>query len=160
MFPGQMRYIIASAASGSATESLPSELCPVNLQREASRRHPNQTPDPPQLAAFEAKEQQLYSELPRDARAQGLSPAIIWRKLVLGNSVALAYVAVFFSGAGRVTVFISRVTKLFLVTPSRIAFETVYFPSKVNWLKYKNSSIHLLHNKHILNYLPSCNSVF
>lgn len=35
------------------------------------------------------------------------------------------------------TVFISRVTVLLLVAPSRIAFETVYFPSKVNWLKYK-----------------------
>lgn len=69
MFPGQMRHIIPPAASGSATESPPSCLCPENLQREASRRHPNQMPDPPQLAPFEAKEQQLYSELPGDVRA-------------------------------------------------------------------------------------------
>ena len=42
---------------------------PVNLQREAFRRHPDQMPEPPQLAPLYTKEQQLYSELPLDVRA-------------------------------------------------------------------------------------------
>lgn len=68
--------------------------------------------------------------------SQRLSPVIIWRKLILGNSVSISICSsvLFLSWQ---TVFISRVTVLLLVTPSRIAFETVYFPSKVNWLKYK-----------------------
>ncbi|KAF7663132.1 hypothetical protein LDENG_00217880 [Lucifuga dentata] len=36
--------------------------CPENLQREASRRHHNQMPEPPQLAPFNAKEQRFYFE--------------------------------------------------------------------------------------------------
>ena len=47
----------------------PSRTCPENLQREATRRHPNQVPEPPQLTPFDAEEQRLYSELPPDGRA-------------------------------------------------------------------------------------------
>ncbi len=49
--------------------SPPSWTCLENLQREASRRHPNQMPGPPQQASFDTKEQPLNSELPPDVRA-------------------------------------------------------------------------------------------
>ena len=37
--------------------------------REASRRHPDQMPEPPQLAPLEAEERRFYSELLPDDRA-------------------------------------------------------------------------------------------
>jgi len=40
-FPGQMRYIIPPAHSGSAPGSPPSQTCPENLSGEVTRRHPN-----------------------------------------------------------------------------------------------------------------------
>ena len=43
-FPGQMRYIIPPAGSGSAQGSPPSWSCQENIQWEAPRRHPNQLP--------------------------------------------------------------------------------------------------------------------
>ena len=46
---------------------------PENLQSAASRRHPNQMPEPPQLTPFIAKEQWLYSEFPLD----GWAPCLI-----------------------------------------------------------------------------------
>ncbi|KAF7646868.1 hypothetical protein LDENG_00181350 [Lucifuga dentata] len=50
-----MRYVISAVCSGSSLESPHSWTCLENLQREASRRRPNQMPDPPQLASFNAK---------------------------------------------------------------------------------------------------------
>ncbi|PWA28305.1 hypothetical protein CCH79_00019015 [Gambusia affinis] len=40
----------------------PGGTCPELLTREASRRHPDQMPEPPQLAPLDVKEQRLYSE--------------------------------------------------------------------------------------------------
>ena len=68
-FPGQKGHIIPPASPGSALGPPPSRTCPENLQREATRRHPNQVPEPPQLTPFDAEEQRLYSELPPDGRA-------------------------------------------------------------------------------------------
>jgi len=65
-FPGQKRYIIPPAGSGSAPGSPPSWTCPENLQGEAPGGHPNQTPEPSQLTPFDAEEQRLYSDLPLD----------------------------------------------------------------------------------------------
>jgi len=42
----------------------PRRTCPKNFQREATRTHPNQMPEPPQLSPFDAEEQRLYSEFP------------------------------------------------------------------------------------------------
>ncbi|KAJ8395912.1 hypothetical protein AAFF_G00027950 [Aldrovandia affinis] len=42
---------------------------PEHLTREASRRHPNQMPEPPHLAPLDAEEQRLYSEPLPDDRA-------------------------------------------------------------------------------------------
>ncbi|PWA25445.1 hypothetical protein CCH79_00005356 [Gambusia affinis] len=45
----------------------PGGMCPEHLTGEASRRHPTQMPEPPQLALLDVKEQRLYSEsLPDD----------------------------------------------------------------------------------------------
>ncbi len=68
-FPGQMRYIIPPACSGSTQGYPTSWTCPENLQRKAPRRHPDQMSKPPQLAPFDMKEQWLYSELPLDVWA-------------------------------------------------------------------------------------------
>ena len=71
-FPGQKRYIIPPAGSGSASASPPSRTCPENLERQAPGRHPDQMPEPPQLTPFDAEEQRLYSELPPDVWAPHL----------------------------------------------------------------------------------------
>ena len=68
-FPGQLGYVIPPVSSRSTSWSPTSWMCPENLQGEAPRRHPDQMPEPPQLAPFDAKEQRLYSELPPDVRA-------------------------------------------------------------------------------------------
>jgi len=54
-FPGQKGYIIPPASSGSAPGSPSSRTCLKNLQREATRRHPNQMPKPPQLTLFRCR---------------------------------------------------------------------------------------------------------
>lgn len=66
VLPGQMRCIISPLSSGSTPRSPPSWTCLENLQREASGPHPNQIPEPLQVASFNAKKQWLYSELSLD----------------------------------------------------------------------------------------------
>jgi len=51
-FQGQKGHIIPPARSGSAPRPPPSWTCPKNLQREATRLHPNQMPEPPQWTSF------------------------------------------------------------------------------------------------------------
>ncbi len=68
-FPGQSGDIIPAACPGSSPESPPSGTCPEHLPGEASRRHPEQMPDPPQLAPRDVEEQLLYSELLTSDRA-------------------------------------------------------------------------------------------
>ncbi|PWA26521.1 hypothetical protein CCH79_00001171 [Gambusia affinis] len=61
------RDIVPAACPGSSPGSPPGGTCPKHLTREASRRHPDQIPEPPQLAPLDVKEQWLYSEsLPDD----------------------------------------------------------------------------------------------
>lgn len=48
---GQMIY---RACSGSTPWSPTSWMCPEDLQREAPRKHPDQMPEPPQLALFDS----------------------------------------------------------------------------------------------------------
>jgi len=48
-FPGQKGYIIPPASPGSALGPPPRRTCPENLQRKATRRYPNQTPEPPRF---------------------------------------------------------------------------------------------------------------
>ncbi|MEQ2228679.1 hypothetical protein ILYODFUR_011333 [Ilyodon furcidens] len=52
-FPGQPRDIVPPACPGSSSGPPHSATCPEHLTREASRRHPNQMPDPPQLAPLD-----------------------------------------------------------------------------------------------------------
>ena len=57
--------VIPPSGPWSAPGSSPSGTCLEDLPREALEWHPNQMPEPPQLAPFQAKE--LYSEaLPSD----------------------------------------------------------------------------------------------
>ena len=76
-FPGQLGYVIPPVSSGSPT----CWTCPENIQGEAPRRHPDQMPEPPQLAPFETKEQLLSS--PLLTLSLRLSPATLRRKLIL-----------------------------------------------------------------------------
>ncbi|KAF7665954.1 hypothetical protein LDENG_00126290 [Lucifuga dentata] len=69
-----MGYVIPPACSGSTPGSPPSRLCPEILQREVSRRHSNQMPEPPQLAHLNTKEQLLYFEPLPDVCASHLIP--------------------------------------------------------------------------------------
>ena len=57
-------HMIPPECFGSAPGPPKSWTCPENLQREATRRHPNQMPKPPHLAPFDAQEQWLYSGWP------------------------------------------------------------------------------------------------
>ncbi|PWA19406.1 hypothetical protein CCH79_00017164 [Gambusia affinis] len=55
------------ACPGSSPGPPPGGTCPEQLTRDASRKNPNQIPEPPQLAPLDMKEQWLYSEsLPYD----------------------------------------------------------------------------------------------
>ena len=66
-FPGEPKDIVSPTCPGFSPGSPPSETCPEHLTREASRRHPNQMPEPPHLAPLDAEEQRFYSEpLPDD----------------------------------------------------------------------------------------------
>ncbi|KAF7228520.1 zinc finger protein ZIC 3-like, partial [Nothobranchius furzeri] len=54
--------------------STPGWTCLENLTREASRRHPDQMPEPPQLALLDVEEQRVYSEpLPDDRASHPIS---------------------------------------------------------------------------------------
>ncbi|GAA6103505.1 uncharacterized protein LOC121641801 [Tachysurus ichikawai] len=68
-FPGQPRDIVPSAYPGSTPGPPPGWICPEHLPREASRRHPEQTQNPPQLTPLNVEEQRLYSELLSSDRA-------------------------------------------------------------------------------------------
>lgn len=68
-FPGQMRYIIPPAGSGSAQGSPPSWPCQENIQREAPRRHPNQLPRTTSAGSFQRKEAAALLWAPSRCRA-------------------------------------------------------------------------------------------
>uniref|UniRef100_A0A8C6LSA8 Reverse transcriptase domain-containing protein n=1 Tax=Nothobranchius furzeri TaxID=105023 RepID=A0A8C6LSA8_NOTFU len=59
-FHGQVRDIVLPACPGSTFRSPPGWMCLENLTREASRRHPDQMPEPPQLAPLDVEEQRVY----------------------------------------------------------------------------------------------------
>uniref|UniRef100_A0A8C9VB27 G-protein coupled receptors family 1 profile domain-containing protein n=1 Tax=Scleropages formosus TaxID=113540 RepID=A0A8C9VB27_SCLFO len=61
--PGQPGDVVSPTCPGSAPRPFPSGTCPEHLTREASRRHPEPMPEPPQLAPLDAEEQRFYSEL-------------------------------------------------------------------------------------------------
>ncbi|MEQ2235085.1 hypothetical protein ILYODFUR_038029 [Ilyodon furcidens] len=61
VFPSQPRNIVPPVCPGSASGPPPGGTCLAHLTR-ASRRHPNQMPEPPQLAPLDVKKQRLYSE--------------------------------------------------------------------------------------------------
>ena len=70
----QPRDIVSPPCPGSSPGSPPSGTCPEHLTREASRRHPNQMPEPPHLAPLDAEEQRFYSEpLPDDWASHPIS---------------------------------------------------------------------------------------
>ncbi|PWA16680.1 hypothetical protein CCH79_00017500 [Gambusia affinis] len=52
-FPGQPRDIVPPACPGSSPGPPPGGTCPEHLTREVSRRHPDQMPEPPQLAPLD-----------------------------------------------------------------------------------------------------------
>ncbi|MED6263793.1 Beta-catenin-like protein 1, partial [Characodon lateralis] len=66
-FQGQPRNIVPPACPGSSSGPPPTGTCPEHLTGEASRRHPNQMPEPSQLASLDVEKQRLHSEsLPDD----------------------------------------------------------------------------------------------
>lgn len=72
----QIRYIIPPACSPSPTPGSPTSwTCLENLQGEATRMHPNQILETPQLVVFDTEEQWFYSELPPDV---WLLPLGVW----------------------------------------------------------------------------------
>ncbi len=73
-FPGQSGDIIPPACPGSSPGSPPGGTLPEHLPRKASKRHPEQMPEPPQLAPLDVEEQWLYSEiLPSDRAPHTIS---------------------------------------------------------------------------------------
>ncbi|CAG5932572.1 unnamed protein product [Menidia menidia] len=68
-FPGQPGHIVPPAGPGSSSGPSPGGTSPEHLPREATRRHPEQMPEPPQLAPLHVEEQRLYSEPLPDGRA-------------------------------------------------------------------------------------------
>ncbi|XP_068163025.1 protein-glutamine gamma-glutamyltransferase 2-like isoform X2 [Antennarius striatus] len=63
VFPGQPRDVVPPARPRSPPRSLPGRTCQEHLPREASRRHPEQMPEPRQLELLEDEDPRLYSEL-------------------------------------------------------------------------------------------------
>ncbi|KAM9705111.1 thioredoxin reductase 1, cytoplasmic-like isoform 2-T2 [Menidia menidia] len=68
-FPGQPGHIVPPAGPGSSSGPSPGGTSPEHLPREVARRHPDQMPEPPQLAPLHVEEQRLYSEPLPDGRA-------------------------------------------------------------------------------------------
>lgn len=66
-FPGRMRYIISSACSSQLE-------VPGIPQSEASKGHPNQMLEPPELTPSNAKEQQFYFKVLLDIGAHHPAP--------------------------------------------------------------------------------------
>lgn len=62
-FPGQFRDVDPPACPGSSSGPPSGGTCPQHLPREASRRHPKQMSEPPQLVSLYVDEQWLYSKL-------------------------------------------------------------------------------------------------
>ncbi|MEQ2254086.1 hypothetical protein ILYODFUR_000121 [Ilyodon furcidens] len=58
-FPGQLRNIVPLACPGSSSGPPPGGMCLEHFTKEASRRHPNQMPEPPQLAPLGMEKQRL-----------------------------------------------------------------------------------------------------
>ena len=84
-FPGQPSNTVTPACPGSSSGSPPSGTCQEHLLREASRGHPKQMPEPPQLAPLDVEEQRLYSKLlPGELLILSLRerPATLRRKLI------------------------------------------------------------------------------
>lgn len=81
--PGHMGYIIPSICFGPTLGPL----------KWASRRHPTQVAEPPQLALFSMKEQQFYSDLLPDVwplpMTLRLSPDALQRKLISADYESL-----------------------------------------------------------------------
>ncbi|CAM4567741.1 unnamed protein product [Leuciscus chuanchicus] len=68
-FPGQPGDTVSPACPRSSPGSPPSGTRPEHLPGKASRRHPEQMPEPPQLTPLDVEEQRLYSELLQSDRA-------------------------------------------------------------------------------------------
>ncbi len=62
-FPGQPGDIVSPACPRSSPGPPPGGTRPEHLPGKASRRHPEQMPEPPQLTPLDVEEQRLYSEL-------------------------------------------------------------------------------------------------
>ncbi len=63
-FPGQPGDIVSPACPRSSPGPPPGGTRLEHLPGKASRRHPEQMPEPPQLTPLDVEEQRLYSELP------------------------------------------------------------------------------------------------
>ncbi len=73
-FRGQPGDIVSPACPRSSPGPPPGGTRPEHLPRKASRRHPVQMPDPPQLTPLDVEEQRLYSELlPSDWASHSIS---------------------------------------------------------------------------------------
>uniref|UniRef100_A0A8C6KI56 Ig-like domain-containing protein n=1 Tax=Nothobranchius furzeri TaxID=105023 RepID=A0A8C6KI56_NOTFU len=68
-FPDQIGDVTSPTCPGSTRGPPAGRTCPKHLPREASRRHPDQMPKPPQLTPFDPEEQRFYSESLPNVRA-------------------------------------------------------------------------------------------
>ncbi|MEQ2203637.1 hypothetical protein XENOCAPTIV_001639, partial [Xenoophorus captivus] len=91
-FPGQPRNVVLPACPGSSSSPPPGGTCPEHLTKEVSRRHPNQMPEPAQVAPLDVEKQ--HREEPRKLPSFSPyltlltlslreSPDILQRKLIL-----------------------------------------------------------------------------
>uniref|UniRef100_A0A3Q2UKG5 SH2 domain-containing protein n=1 Tax=Fundulus heteroclitus TaxID=8078 RepID=A0A3Q2UKG5_FUNHE len=81
-FPGQPGDIVPPACPGSSPGPPPGGTCPEHLSREASRRHPDQMPEPPQLAPLDGEprhttEKTHFSRLYPGSRSFGHDPKLV-----------------------------------------------------------------------------------
>uniref|UniRef100_A0A8C6PQA5 Nicastrin n=1 Tax=Nothobranchius furzeri TaxID=105023 RepID=A0A8C6PQA5_NOTFU len=68
-FPDQIGDVTSPTCPGSTRGPPADRTCPKHLPRQASGRHPDQMPKPPQLAPFDPEEQRFYSESLPNVRA-------------------------------------------------------------------------------------------